>query len=257
MFLGAMLLGTALGATQLLLVSGANRTLGLSDELFVLGDSVMLTVLGQVSFMPILVLAARLCPEGVEATLFATLMSILNGGSFVGSALGAALTSTLGVTSSDFSNLFMLVLLCVVSTLLPAPFLGLLPSSLDQDPPESGSSSSGTSSNSNAAAGGAAYGVSSLGKSNSKVELAIWDDNADPGRTDGLGQHLQQQHGFEQQQQRQVVAPETPAADIEAAAGLPLLWGHGGWSSVGSGNGGTSSDGLQEKSGKGRKVKGR
>lgn len=42
---------------QLLLVSGANRALGLSDELFVLGDSVILTVLGQVSFMPILVLA--------------------------------------------------------------------------------------------------------------------------------------------------------------------------------------------------------
>lgn len=33
---------------QLLLVSGANRALGLSDELFVLGDSVILTVLGQV-----------------------------------------------------------------------------------------------------------------------------------------------------------------------------------------------------------------
>lgn len=48
MFLGVMLLGTALGATQLVLVSGANRTLGLSDELFVLGDSVMLTALGQV-----------------------------------------------------------------------------------------------------------------------------------------------------------------------------------------------------------------
>lgn len=44
---------------QLLLVSGANRALGLSDELFVLGDSVILTVLGQVSFMPILVLAGR------------------------------------------------------------------------------------------------------------------------------------------------------------------------------------------------------
>jgi hypothetical protein len=34
---------------QLILVSGANRALGLSDELFVLGDSVILTVLGQVS----------------------------------------------------------------------------------------------------------------------------------------------------------------------------------------------------------------
>ena len=50
--------------------------------------------------MPILVLAARLCPEGVEATLFATLMSILNAGSFMGSAMGAGLTSALGVTSN-------------------------------------------------------------------------------------------------------------------------------------------------------------
>eukprot|EP00775_Hariotina_reticulata_P012360 gene12360-12495_t len=89
MLLGAMLLGVGLGSTQLLLVSGYNRVLGLSDELFVLGDSV--------SFMPILVLAARLCPEGVEATLFATLMSISNGGSFVGSALGAGLTGMLGI----------------------------------------------------------------------------------------------------------------------------------------------------------------
>jgi hypothetical protein len=43
--------------------------------------------------MPVLVLAARLCPEGVEATLFATLMSILNGGAFVGSFLGGRAAS--------------------------------------------------------------------------------------------------------------------------------------------------------------------
>lgn len=72
--------------------AGLNRQLGLSNELFALGDSALLTVLGQVSFMPVLVLAARICPEGVEATLFATLMSILNGGAFLGSALGSLLT---------------------------------------------------------------------------------------------------------------------------------------------------------------------
>ncbi len=49
MLLWAMILGAALGSTQLLLVSGANRALGLSDQLFVLGDSVILTALGQVS----------------------------------------------------------------------------------------------------------------------------------------------------------------------------------------------------------------
>ena len=43
--------------------AGTCRALGLSNELFVLGDSVVLTVLGQVAFMPVLVLAARLCPE--------------------------------------------------------------------------------------------------------------------------------------------------------------------------------------------------
>ena len=44
----SMLLGVALGSTQLILITGLNRTWGLSDQLFVLGDSVMLTVLGQV-----------------------------------------------------------------------------------------------------------------------------------------------------------------------------------------------------------------
>ena len=60
--------------------SGFNRELGISDKFFSLGDSVILTVLGQLAFMPILVLAARICPPGVEATLFAGLMSIFNAG---------------------------------------------------------------------------------------------------------------------------------------------------------------------------------
>lgn len=133
MLLWTMILGTVLGGTQLILITGAHRTFGLSDQLFVLGDSVILTVLAQVAFMPILVLAARLCPEGVEATLFATLMSISNGGSFTGSALGGGLTSALGVTSTNFDNLFPLVLICTLSGLLPAPFLWLLPNEVDQD----------------------------------------------------------------------------------------------------------------------------
>lgn len=85
----------------------------------------------QVSFMPILVLAARLCPPGVEATLFATLMSISNGGGVTGGILGAGLTQLLGVTSQNFQNLALLLVLCNASSLLPLPFLGLLPSDSD------------------------------------------------------------------------------------------------------------------------------
>ena len=109
--------------------------------------------------MPILVLAARMCPEGVEATLFATLMSILNGGAFVGSAFGAGLTSVQGVTSTEFENLFVLLALCSASTLLPAPFLWLLPSSLDDDDRSGGSAGANSSSSSSKGTGGTRTGL--------------------------------------------------------------------------------------------------
>jgi len=77
--------------------------------------------------MPVLVLAARLCPEGMEATLFATLMSVSNGGSVVGGLLGAGLTQLFGITKDRFDNLAALIILCNLSSLLPLPLLGLLP----------------------------------------------------------------------------------------------------------------------------------
>ncbi|CAN0856954.1 Folate-biopterin transporter 1, chloroplastic [Linum grandiflorum] len=126
-FLGTTIIGTALGMTQVLLVTGFNRKLGISDEWFAIGDSLILTVLGQASFMPVLVLAAKLCPEGMEATLFATLMSVSNGGSVLGGLIGAFLTQVFGVTKDSFDNLATLVILCNLSSLLPLPFIGLLP----------------------------------------------------------------------------------------------------------------------------------
>ena len=81
--------------------------------------------------MPVLVLAARLCPEGVEATLFATLMSVSNGGSVVGGLIGAELTQLFGITKDRFDNLASLIILCNLSSLLPLPLLGLLPGDPD------------------------------------------------------------------------------------------------------------------------------
>lgn len=126
-FLFTTIIGAALGMTQVFLVTGLNRQLGVSDEWFSIGDSLVITVLSQASFMPVLVLAARLCPQGMEATLFATLMSISNGGSVAGGLLGAVLTKLLGVTKDSFDNLAFLIIICSLSSLLPLPLLGLLP----------------------------------------------------------------------------------------------------------------------------------
>ncbi|NJL10411.1 MAG: folate/biopterin family MFS transporter [Calothrix sp. SM1_7_51] len=123
----SMFLSAILGMTMLLLVTHANRTLGIDDRWFSLGDSLILTVMGQIAYMPILVLAAKLCPPGVEATLFALLMSITNLAGLVSYELGAWLMHLLGVTENNFDSLWLLVTITNLTTLLPLPFLNWLP----------------------------------------------------------------------------------------------------------------------------------
>jgi len=120
-------ISTLLGLTTLLLVTHANRSLGIDDRWFSLGDSLILTVMGQIAFMPVLVLAARLCPPGVEATLFALLMSVVNLAGLLSYESGALLTKWFGVTETNFGNLAWLVLITNLSSLLPLPLINWLP----------------------------------------------------------------------------------------------------------------------------------
>jgi folate/biopterin transporter len=120
-------IATALGMTTLLLVTHANRSLGIDDQWFSIGDSLILTVVGQIAYMPVLVLSARLCPRGVEATLFAVLMSITNLAGIISYEGGAIITHWLGITDRNFDQLWLLVVITNLSTLLPLPFLNWLP----------------------------------------------------------------------------------------------------------------------------------
>jgi folate/biopterin transporter len=120
-------LSSVLGMTMLLLVTHANRALGIDDHWFSLGDSLILTVMGQIAYMPVLVLAARLCPSGVEATLFALLMSVSNLAGLLSYEFGAVLMHWLGITETNFNALWVLVVITNLSTLLPLPFLNWLP----------------------------------------------------------------------------------------------------------------------------------
>jgi hypothetical protein len=134
--LGCTLASSAFGLVQIALATHANRAYDIPDSWLALGDDVLLTALAELAHMPVLVLAARLCPPGVEGTLFATLMSVYNAGGTVGSELGSALTALLGVGSgggdaagggaTDFANLPLLLMICSAAKLLPLPFLQVL-----------------------------------------------------------------------------------------------------------------------------------
>ncbi len=131
-FAWSTVLSCLLGLSMLLLVTHANRALGIDDQWFSLGDSLVLTVMGEIAFMPVLVLSARLCPPGVEATLFALLMSIVNLAGLLSHELGALLTHWLGITETNFEQMWQLVLLTNLTTLLPLPLLFLLPTTSSQ-----------------------------------------------------------------------------------------------------------------------------
>ncbi|MDG2992374.1 folate/biopterin family MFS transporter [Candidatus Synechococcus calcipolaris G9] len=126
-FFWSTIISASLGMTTLILVTHANRSLGIDDRWFSLGDSLILAVMGQIAFMPVLILAARLCPPGIEATLFALLMAISNLAGLVSHELGALLTHWLGITDHNFDALWLLVIITNLSTLLPLPLLHWLP----------------------------------------------------------------------------------------------------------------------------------
>jgi folate/biopterin transporter len=126
-YLKAVPFRTIFGWTTVLSVTHANRALGIDDRWFSLGDTLILTVMGQIAFMPVLVLAARLCPPGIEATLFALLMSVLNIAGLVSQEGGALLTHALGINEHNFDKLWLLVTITNLGGLLPLMFLKWLP----------------------------------------------------------------------------------------------------------------------------------
>mmetsp|Transcript_27437 Transcript_27437/g.19805 ORF Transcript_27437/g.19805 Transcript_27437/m.19805 type:complete len:138 (+) Transcript_27437:1017-1430(+) len=85
----------------------------------------------ELHLMPLMVLAAKMCPKSVEATFYAFVLAVINLGYLVSYWLGGLLTYLLGITSDDFTNLWILILIAALFPLITLLFLLLLPKSLD------------------------------------------------------------------------------------------------------------------------------
>ncbi|MBD2295698.1 folate/biopterin family MFS transporter [Anabaena sphaerica FACHB-251] len=131
----SIVISALLRMTMLLLVTHTNRALGIDDQWFSLGDSLILAVMGQIAFMPVMVLAARICPLGIEATLFALLMSIFNLGGAISREFGALIMHWLGITETNFDTLWLLVIITNSIALLPLLFIHLLPNEEETEIP--------------------------------------------------------------------------------------------------------------------------
>lgn len=70
-------------------MSGKNRELGISDEVFVLSGGFLIEAVAELQLLPLLVFTALICPPGLEGSVYSIMMSIRNLGSAFGKASSA------------------------------------------------------------------------------------------------------------------------------------------------------------------------
>ncbi|XP_068651974.1 probable folate-biopterin transporter 2 [Aristolochia californica] len=126
LFGSQLLLGIS-GMMDLVLVLRLNLKCGMPDSLFVVFDEIAYRMVGQLKWMPLLVLSSKLCPPGIEGTFFALLMSIDNFGLLTSSWLGSLLLHILKVTRTEFNNLWLAILVRNIMRILPLSVLFLVP----------------------------------------------------------------------------------------------------------------------------------
>lgn len=132
-FWSTTVLQVAAAIIDITIVMRWNLRIGISDKLFyILGDSMLQEVVDMLDFMPAVVLTSKLCPIGVESTVYALLAGFSNFGRSVGSSLGVLALDIAGIKTPkegacNFDNLpLLLVISHVVLPLLTVPLTFVL-----------------------------------------------------------------------------------------------------------------------------------
>ncbi|KAF4755533.1 hypothetical protein FOZ63_020376 [Perkinsus olseni] len=135
-FRNLLILANALHITVALLQTFVflrwNLAVGISDKVFVLGGTSMLEVTRQWMWMPTLILTSKLCPQGMESTMFALLAGCASAGYTMAKYIGAFVLHELNVRpvgavneGHQFDNLWKAAVLsasCPLLTLFLLPF---------------------------------------------------------------------------------------------------------------------------------------
>jgi len=120
-----------LSLSDVVLFARLNVRVGIPDHVFVMGTGAFANVIGQWMWMPGVVIMSQLCPEGMEATMYALLAGCHNLGNTIASNCGAVVLQWLDCQPSgnpgetaQFQRLWMASLL---STVLPMLTVLLVP----------------------------------------------------------------------------------------------------------------------------------
>ncbi|KAJ1613017.1 BT1-like protein [Cryptosporidium canis] len=110
----------------LVLVTGLNLELGISNRMFALSGGFLIEAIAEIQLLPLLIMTTKLCPKGLEGSVYAVMMSIRSLGIGVSKVISSGLEYSLGITAFNFSNLGLLIWISSAFLLLPLLFLHLV-----------------------------------------------------------------------------------------------------------------------------------
>lgn len=134
-FLLGQLLVILVQFMDLILVFRWNLLMGLPDIVFFIGDETFDMAVERTFYLPLIVLAYKVCPSHLEATIFSTLIATSNLGFDCGRYLGVALAEAWGIVGEDFQHLPHGIISKALFRLVPIPFILMLSPSFTPDDP--------------------------------------------------------------------------------------------------------------------------
>eukprot|EP00123_Amoebidium_parasiticum_P007040 comp17831_c0_seq1/m.17974 comp17831_c0_seq1/g.17974 ORF comp17831_c0_seq1/g.17974 comp17831_c0_seq1/m.17974 type:complete len:594 (-) comp17831_c0_seq1:231-2012(-) len=123
-FWASWALQASAGLIDIIMTERWNVRAGIPDKvMFMLGYNIIFQIIAMLNLMPGVVLMSKLCPKGMESTLYAMLAGFNNFGANVSRSIGVYMIQALGVSMSndgpcEYSKLPLLIVVCHI--ILPA-----------------------------------------------------------------------------------------------------------------------------------------
>ncbi|GFE55524.1 integral membrane protein protein [Babesia ovis] len=119
---------------SLVLVKRWNLALGIPDTAFVITDSSLLQLVGEINSLPIFIMATRLCPPGIESSMYSFLWTAQFLGLDISTYISSLLTYAFGIGARHFDGLINLIVFCAIAHMVPIFFVHLLPDRIPKTP---------------------------------------------------------------------------------------------------------------------------
>lgn len=114
------------GLISFVLVMRWNIELGISDFITSICSYLCMSIMGEITYLPLLSVAASICPVKLEGTIYSMFMSAFSIASFFSNFIGSYITEAFGINSHDFENLPYMIIFCNIISVLPLIYLHVL-----------------------------------------------------------------------------------------------------------------------------------